>query len=764
MTKRRLRNCGRPKALFGEEGAAILTAAGISAAATAAGAALSAKASKDAAKKQADATIQQANRQAEALKQQSDAQNEAVTKQQEFVKEQYAQNREIAKDTQLLLQQQMGLENSNDRLEASKIKVKRGGRASQRLRNVPTIPLRGGSNLPFKVTDGGSVNFVGSTPEGYGLYELRGNDHEHYHKSQGGKNKTGVGIKFYYNNGLTSTIEGEGNQHSNQGEYMLDMPDDALFISKHSINGFNPADAVNRGMHPLVAYQLQEKAKGKKTRPVGRMIVGGDVLTNILNGESNPDVDFSTDNMATTVAEFGYLNQQPKEFKRGGRLRCMYGGRPKMKLAGSLSGNTWTVGKGDTLWGLAARYGGGGKNYKALLSVNPGIKNANLIRPGQKITLPSEWGFSSPSVASSVAPAVASGIVANNPALDVNNYTFTGSQLGIDTPEITRSGGTSVGGGSVTGGTTPAAAPKKGGFWNSAVGAQTIAAGIGAAGNIIGGLISTSGNNRAAEIMADAQQRGADIMSEAYRNLKGIDPSIVSASNYRAAHYMPAVHTARVNVNPQIEDINRSVRRTLRNMDKNGISSAAKQKRMMDMFDLATQRKSEVYARQTNAEEENRARTAQQISEAAAQNAQLDMQAMRDYTNAALEVAKYNSQIENSKILGAAGAQSDAAVKGADVLSQATSSNSGIWSNALTNSANSFANTLSTMAKRKSDLDNTMLGASTEAQVRYLGLNGSDEQKSAYIQKFRDAIDSGKLSPDDVRLYNRYIQWLSAKQ
>ena len=39
---------------------------------------------------------------------------------------------------------------------------------------------------------------------------------------------------------------------------MLVTPDDAMFISKHSINGFNPTKAVLAGMHPVDAFNIQE--------------------------------------------------------------------------------------------------------------------------------------------------------------------------------------------------------------------------------------------------------------------------------------------------------------------------------------------------------------------------------------------------------------------------------------------------------------------------------------------------------------------------
>ena len=284
MTRYKLKNGGRrPKAFFGAEAAAILTSAGINVAGTLAAANIGAKATKDAAKQQATATINAATKQANSIKEQANRARELQQESQEFTKEQNAENRELQKDIQMNLQMLTGQQNVNDRLEAAKIQVRNGGSMRRKLaQQNPNTLLRGSysqTNMPFAVTDGGGVIPLGSTPEGFDLYELYGNDHEHYHKAQGGKNKTGVGLKFA--NG--KTIEGEGNQNSNQGEYVLITPNDAMFISKHSIKGFNPATAVNNGMHPLEAFATQEQIKaannisdsGKTPRRSLRYIGGG---------------------------------------------------------------------------------------------------------------------------------------------------------------------------------------------------------------------------------------------------------------------------------------------------------------------------------------------------------------------------------------------------------------------------------------------------------------------------------------------------------
>ena len=257
MSRTKLRKA-RPKAPFGEA-AATLTAAGIQAAATAAAAAVQAKASRDAARTQATNIKSAAEKQAEAIKAQSDSDKENTEKSLDLMREQHDEELAMQKDIQMDIQRAMGQQNENARLEQGKIQVRNGGLAKGKGNRRLVMPhsfLQGG-NMPFIVTDGGNAIPLGITPEGYNLYEVRGNDHEHYHKAQGGKNKTGVG--FHFADG--SVVEGEGNQNTNQGEYLLTTPTNAAFISKHNIDGFNPVKAVNAGMNPMQAFLLQEQIK-----------------------------------------------------------------------------------------------------------------------------------------------------------------------------------------------------------------------------------------------------------------------------------------------------------------------------------------------------------------------------------------------------------------------------------------------------------------------------------------------------------------------
>ena len=335
MSRIRLKCGGKPrrKAFFGSDGAimaaATLAAAGITAGATAL-----------AAKSQSKAIVDSAKTQAQSIKDQTTNSNNLQKEQLAFTRSQNQENRQQQQDIQTTLQLMAGQENMNDRMEKNKMQVKLGGKPKRR---SITAPFYGGGK--FQVTDGGGVIPLSVTPEGYGLYELYGNDHDHYHKTSSGKNKTGVGIKF--NDG--SVVEGEGNQNTNQGELLYVTPNDAMFISKHSIDGFNPTQAVMNGVHPIQAFAIQEmlkarkglnddgsKAKCGKRRSLKCMFGGPTQNLEQVNMTQNPNngtasvaggVIYGINNKtASPVEELQYNNAIAK---RGGRIHLKCGGRKK---------------------------------------------------------------------------------------------------------------------------------------------------------------------------------------------------------------------------------------------------------------------------------------------------------------------------------------------------------------------------------------------------------------------------------------------------
>ena len=380
MAKRILAKCGRKKAGFGAEAAAIMASAAMNVAAQSAASIMNSNATKEAARKQAESITASANQQAASIKEQNEKLNEQRKESQDFVKQQNEENRQIQKDIQMQLAMLTGQQNVNDRLEASKIVVKNGGRTK------PRRSLRG-NNMPFKVTDGGYVIPVGNTPEGYNLFEIRGNDHEHYHKAPGGKYKTGVGIKFADGN----VIEGEGNQNTNQGEYMLQTPDAAYFISKNNIAGFNPAKAVNMGMHPLAAYNIQERQKQingipddgkKKSSPVesNKKLAGG-FIPNIYTMYNQTAPKLDSDITGDTAV--GVVASTKNKFKCGGKRCLKLGGRCKANNGTK----TWVWGSG---WVPSEEAANNPYSSRVAIS-NSSATNTNTTEPANTKSSNSFW-------------------------------------------------------------------------------------------------------------------------------------------------------------------------------------------------------------------------------------------------------------------------------------------------------------------------------------------------------------------------------------
>lgn len=366
----------RKKALFGADGAimaaATMSAAGMNVAATLKSANAQAKAIQDSAKTQAQ-VIKEQTRNNTALQQES----------MDFTRQQNRENRDQQQEIQTTLQMLAGQENMNDRFEATKVAVKYGGRP-KKLKQIQPL-FYGGGNRPFTVTDGGGVIPLQTDANGYGLYELYGNDHDHYHKTSSGKQKSGVGIKFKDG----SVVEGEGNQNTNSGEKLLVTPNDAMFISKHSIDGFNPSKAVDMGMNPQDAFNIQQALKfikginddGSRINPARRRqaLAGMDIF-NAVNQTQYPQN--GTVDVATGVA-YATQNMPQQDVQQkiaiakcGGHRKLKCGGRTKAK------DGYWQKYAGATYSGIGNMLGAGINvlgNYFAGNTLSNAYKKAGNI-------------------------------------------------------------------------------------------------------------------------------------------------------------------------------------------------------------------------------------------------------------------------------------------------------------------------------------------------------------------------------------------------
>ena len=699
---RKKAKCGRRKAVFGSQEAAILTAAGINAAASTAAAAVGASATKDAANRQAQATTAAAQRQAQAIKTQTENSKEYQLEAQNFVKEQNAESRELQKDIQMQLQMLTGQQNVNDRLEASKLVVKNGGMTK------PRYSLRG-NNTAFRVTDGGYVIPIGNTPEGYNLFEIRGNDHEHYHKAPGGKNKTGVGIKFADGN----IIEGEGNQNTNQGEYMLQTPNAAYFISKHSIAGFNPAKAVNMGMHPLAAYNIQEQQKqingitddGKKTSsPVenNKKLAGG-LIPNIYTMYNQTTPKLETDTIGDTAVGVAYASKDKEQMKCGGKKRTLKcGGKVRQKAYNGLSKTIRDIPKfnyiGSFFSGNTPTLNVPTKLYSTtnvnLNNLTP-TKGVSVSDPTPTLNVPEKLSLSQPSKSS-------------------------------------------------------------GNFWNN-IGADLVGSGISALGNLGGAWITSNANNYASKKLAEAYNISGNLMADAYNSLQGIDLSTIKEKDFSAAHAMPALQAPIDRSANQIAKADRQLQRSLSNAGKYNTSGAASQDRMnkaeVDYQDI----KNNIYSLSAEQKQKILNENANRITQAAMQNVQLDMEAKNKYISAYWDALKYNADTNKEKILGAAGALSEGATSAAGAIANAHAANATAWNSAMVNSAQGFANTLSSMATRKADLEKVMLGASGDSRANYYANMASARDARSYydnlIRQYNSIKNSTKPEDQDTKAY-----------
>lgn len=714
MAIRKLKNGGRRKAPFGSQEAAILTAAGIGAAASLASAGIGASATKKAAQDQAKATITSAQKQAQAIKDQSAKSKEMQEQSQEFVREQNAENRELQKDIQLQLQMLTGQQNVNERLEASKIQVKNGGSTKRKLRLAGKSPslLRGSDNMPFVVTDGGTVIPIGQTPEGYDMYEILGNDHEHYHKARGGKNKTGVGIKFADGN----VIEGEGNQNTNQGEIMVNTPNNAYFISKHSIAGFNPAKMTLGGMHPLQAYAIQEQLKiangisddGKHNNTsVEKKLLGGEPSP-IYNMYNQIGPQMGVDTVGDTVV--GVASQLADE-KRS--LKC--GGKTRRKAPWGTDAQgrrIWINDDTSTSGSTTSGPGNGGRN--SYYGQTTGGNTSSITTPRGSNGGPGTGGRTG-----------------------VGAYGGGGSDPG-QMPNVSSSkssgtrgyGSTRIGGGF--------------GGWLSR-NADLVGAGIGALGNIGGAFITAGANRSAAHTVADAQNRAANLMADAYRSLTGIDMNSIRREDYAAAHAMPALRAIISHSAQPLSQVDRRLQRTLANAGRYSTSGAAAQNRMARAEVDAQDARNQIYSADEQQKQETRNENVKSINEAAMLNAQLDTQANREYASAYLDALQYNNDINNQKILGAAGALSEGAINSANTMSVAQTSNAQAWANALLGGTQGFTSSLSAMADRKAKLASALLGAGSDSQASYYATLASRgearQQYDALIAQYNAAKD-----------------------
>ena len=335
MRKKKLRNT-RPKALFGE-----VAAAGITAAATLAAAGIGAAATAKAAKEQSAATIENAKQQAASIEATNINNNQLQQQSQQFIAQENEANRQIQRDLQMNLQLQGGALDTEQRRMASRIQVKKGGRVKSRkkLRDAQ-FPLRG-SDTGIKVTDGGYLEYIGDSPEGYPLYKAHGDTHRQYHKV-GKKYKSGIGIK----------VPGRETIEVENGETLADRLDsphgDVAIASRLSHNGLYPAQSIDAGApvdNIINAQELVNLRNGNSPIDRNRYAALAGVSTNYIL-----PTDYPLDNLGFDMSGINVAAAR-RQLKRGGRLKAVNGNI----LGGWITGGSNIL--GGVIGGLGSWYG-----------------------------------------------------------------------------------------------------------------------------------------------------------------------------------------------------------------------------------------------------------------------------------------------------------------------------------------------------------------------------------------------------------------------
>ena len=599
MKKKKLRNT-RPKALFGE-----VAAAGITAAATLAAAGIGAAATAKAAKEQAGATIEQAKQQSAAIEQTNINNNQLQQQSQQFIAQENEANRQIQRDLQMNLQLQSGQLDMEQRRAASRIQVKKGGKVKSRkkLRDAQ-LPLWG-SNTGIKVTDGGYLEPIGYSPEGYPLYKAVGDTHKQYHKV-GKKYKSGIGIKVPGR----ETIEVENGETI--ADRLLSPHGDVAIASRLSHNGAYPAQMIDAGAPVDDVINMQE-------------------LVNIHNGNS------------------------PVERNR----------------------------------------------YKALAGVS-----TNYILP------------------------------VDYPMNDLG-FDMSGVNIATARRSLRKGGRCKAANGNIIGG------------WITGLG------------NLGGGILTGLGSYWGGKRLAKAYSAAGDYLANAYDNLRTVDMSGIRRDIFGNQHYMPVVRSTTYNVNDQLGDVTRSANASMKAVNNNTLSSAARLSRMSGINDAVLAAKSKIYADKYNKEEAVKQQNNAALNEAAKQNVLMDVEASKDFTKTYVDLLKYNNDIVNEGILGKSQALADSIMGAAQARA---TGNQGLWSNIGTGIATGAApigSGYAAAAAEEHSRQNAMLIADLENKVDYYANGfGNQREKDALLSDLQAKYDAA-VNPEDKVRYQHYINRLN---
>lgn len=276
--------------------------------------------------------------------------------------------------------------------------------------------------------------------------------------------------------------------------------------------------------------------------------------------------------------------------------------------------------------------------------------------------------------------------------------------------------------------TSPTEPQSKGSWWSRqspATQNALISAGV----NLGGHLITSLGNgiasgymqraNRYAnDVLTNARNQTRDTYIDAYKKMHGIDTNgLIKEDDFKATHAIANVRAGRFNINPQLAQVERDSSRQLRSI-RGGINSAlARQRLMSDVATRSQDARDKLYGEQTNEVEKINQNNIAQLNEVAMKNAELDTRSKTNLSALKVDVAKYNNDIENTKLQGIADATADALMGNAQGNAQLRINNAGLRSNFATSTLGGFGNILANAGKTYYDTDMSYRNMQNQYQI-----------------------------------------------
>lgn len=288
------------------------------------------------------------------------------------------------------------------------------------------------------------------------------------------------------------------------------------------------------------------------------------------------------------------------------------------------------------------------------------------------------------------------------------------------------------------------------------IGGWWLAPTISGAGNLLGAGLSALGIGTGSNYLSKRVGEAGDILANAYGQLKGVSMEDVFGPNangklsFSLGHYLPVIRSSYYNANPELAQVDKDARRQTSAVNRNTLSSAARLSRTNLANTFAQDARSKIYADKANREEQTKQANVAAINEAAAHNAQLDIEMNKQFYGTKADLAKFNANIENEKILGAAETRANTLQQLGQIGANKRQGIAGAFGNALVQTGLGFANAYNDKLTRDFELDLAKLGANQEGLTTWYAnsKNVSDSEAYAYA---RNLIESAKTTSGPAR-------------